>query len=39
MQKNPKPSEVEQVIQKQLDAYNVHDLLPALLSCMAIFEL
>ncbi len=26
MQKNPKPTEVEQVIQKQLDAYNAHDI-------------
>lgn len=26
MQKNPNPSEVEQVIQKQLDAYNAHDI-------------
>jgi len=26
MQKNPNPSAVEQVIQKQLDAYNAHDI-------------
>ncbi len=26
MQKNPNPSKVEQVIQKQLDAYNAHDI-------------